>query len=368
MYRLFQILLIREFALRGLKSTEKMVKPRGKVPRDFEVTGRDLSFKSVWRELKQDGWTRKPPPRSSLDDRYKYIRPEGHPNGTIGLNYLLGEAAVLDFYADVLRSRARRSIPSSPTVGCTSSTPGNDRLAAPQEVVRQSYLPDIEAADASATAANQGVGTVNAAATTNAEPPTPPDSSLPQRVATRLPARRSLETTETFRASRSSLIPTSPHVGDDSFKIDSDDTARNPEAAEDDASVASAEVQAGDEDNEDELDALGSELLADNNDDLNAIDSNESAHHVEAYCAPDDLVDDVDETEAEIAEEVLFAENCLERFGGADEVLAGNLKDSVLRSMSATGWEDVVEPDIYEQYGIATNGGEGQICGCKLLL
>ncbi|ETP30213.1 hypothetical protein F442_20729, partial [Phytophthora nicotianae P10297] len=77
-----------------------MAKPRGKVPRDFEVTGRDLSFKSVWRELKQDGWTRKPPLRSSLDDRYKYIRPEGHPNGTIGLNYLLGEAAVLDFYAD----------------------------------------------------------------------------------------------------------------------------------------------------------------------------------------------------------------------------------------------------------------------------
>ncbi|KAI9991024.1 hypothetical protein PInf_018642 [Phytophthora infestans] len=54
-----------------------MVKPRGGVPRDIEVTGRDLSFKSVWREQKKEWWMREPPPRSSLDDRYKYIRPDG---------------------------------------------------------------------------------------------------------------------------------------------------------------------------------------------------------------------------------------------------------------------------------------------------
>ncbi|KAI9985035.1 hypothetical protein PInf_004342 [Phytophthora infestans] len=50
-----------------------MTKPRGGVPRDIEDTGRDLSLKSVWRELRQEGWTRKSPPRSCLNDRYRYI-------------------------------------------------------------------------------------------------------------------------------------------------------------------------------------------------------------------------------------------------------------------------------------------------------
>ncbi|KAG1710000.1 hypothetical protein DVH05_017009 [Phytophthora capsici] len=305
--------------LRSKDSSDgKMVKPRGKVPRDFEVTGRDLSFKSVWRELKNDGWTRKPPPRSSLDDRYKYIRPEGHPNGTIGLDYFLGETAVLEFYADVLRSRARGSISSRSAVDSATSAPGDDPI-------------------------------------THAEPHTPPAPSLSQRRVTRLPARRSLETTATFRASPtcsphgsrspSPLIATSPHVGGDSFEVDGDDLTSSPEAVDEDASIAA--VRAGNEDNEDDLGALGSELLADNNDDLNAVELTESADQygaiesgddaekddvdlgeydsdqsVEKCCAPDDLVDDVDETEAEIAEEVLFAENFLESFGGADEVLA----------------------------------------------
>ncbi|ETI31541.1 hypothetical protein F443_21494 [Phytophthora nicotianae P1569] len=74
----------------------------------------------------------------------------------------------------------------------------------------------------------------------------------------------------------------------------------------------------------------------------------DSDQDVEEFCTPEDLVDDVDETEAEIAEEVLFAANFLESFGGADEVLAGNLQNIVLRSLSATGWEDVVKPNIDE--------------------
>ncbi|POM76974.1 Hypothetical protein PHPALM_5726, partial [Phytophthora palmivora] len=53
-----------------------------------------MSFKSVWRELKAEGRTRKPPPRRSLEDRYKYIRPAGHANGTVGIDYFLGEESV----------------------------------------------------------------------------------------------------------------------------------------------------------------------------------------------------------------------------------------------------------------------------------
>ncbi|KAG1693313.1 hypothetical protein DVH05_023777 [Phytophthora capsici] len=360
-----------------------MVKPRGKVPRDSEVTGRDLSFKSVWRELKQDGWTRKPPPRSSLDDRYKYIRPEGHPNGTVGLDYFLGEAAVLDFYADVLRSRARGSSLSVSAVGRTSSASAGDQLAAAQEVVRQNYLPDIDAAAARGIAASRGAATANDAGATRVEPQPPQRSELPESRTTREPARRSLDTSAAFRSSppcaargpslASPLIATSPHVGEDSLETEGAGLLSSPEVVDDDASVASAEVHTGDESIEDELDALGNELLADKHDDLNAVESGDigdqygaiesgdeaenddvdlgeydSDRSVEEYCAPEVLMDDVDETEAEIAEEVLFGENFLESFGGADEVLAGNLKDSVLRCMSATGWEDVVEPDIHE--------------------
>ncbi|KAG6944784.1 hypothetical protein JG688_00016918 [Phytophthora aleatoria] len=67
----------------------------------------------------------------------------------------------------------------------------------------------------------------------------------------------------------------------------------------------------------------------------------------EGYCVPENVVDDPDPTEQEIAAVVFFAEDFMSRFGGEDEVLAGNMKNDVLREMSDTGWEDVVEPDIY---------------------
>ncbi|POM64840.1 Hypothetical protein PHPALM_19588 [Phytophthora palmivora] len=72
----------------------------------------------------------------------------------------------------------------------------------------------------------------------------------------------------------------------------------------------------------------------------------DSSEDVEVHCLPEDVSDDPEETEAEIALEVLFAEIVLQRFGGKDQVLAGNLTNPVLRSMTATGWEDV--EDIHE--------------------
>ncbi|KAG6944080.1 hypothetical protein JG688_00017278 [Phytophthora aleatoria] len=127
-----------------------MVKPIRMVPRDSEVTARYLLFKSVWRELRGEGWIRKPPPRRSLDDRYKYIGPNGHPDGTVGIDFFLGKEAVLEYYANVLRSRARVSARLSSTTTSPATTPntlGDAQLAAAQEVVRRDYLRDIEAAD-----------------------------------------------------------------------------------------------------------------------------------------------------------------------------------------------------------------------------
>ncbi|KAG3101797.1 hypothetical protein PI124_g11904 [Phytophthora idaei] len=126
-------------------------------------------------------------------------------------------------------------------------------------------------------------------------------------------------------------------------------------------------------DSEDDLSKRGSELLVDNNDDLNAVELDQNSDQYgaiesgdeaetddvqtgeydsdgegETSWAPDDVGDDAEETETEIAAEVLFAENFSESFGGENEVLACNLKNEVLRSISATGWEDLEETDIYE--------------------
>ncbi|KAG1704718.1 hypothetical protein DVH05_005647 [Phytophthora capsici] len=115
---------------------------------------------------------------------------------------------------------------------------------------------------------------------------------------------------------------------------------------------------------------VSSELLVDQDDSLNtvcdgddsteyaAMDSGEDAEKddlvidedsgEDSECADIHIPADEDESEAsetEIAAEVLFAERFLDSFGGEDAVLAGNLKNDVLREMAATGWEDVEEPD-----------------------
>ncbi|KAE9002001.1 hypothetical protein PF010_g14461 [Phytophthora fragariae] len=84
-----------------------MVTPRGKLVCDCDVTSRDLSFQSVWRELKAQGWTCKRPPIRSLDERYRYVRPYADPNGAVGVEFFLDEDAVLEYYANILRGRAR---------------------------------------------------------------------------------------------------------------------------------------------------------------------------------------------------------------------------------------------------------------------
>lgn len=64
------------------------------------VSAAELSFKSVWRELSKAGWKSKKPSARSLDGRYRYVRPGGDPNGAEGLDYFVGEEAVLGLYAD----------------------------------------------------------------------------------------------------------------------------------------------------------------------------------------------------------------------------------------------------------------------------
>ncbi|KAE8957182.1 hypothetical protein PR001_g31468, partial [Phytophthora rubi] len=58
-----------------------------------------VAFNDVWAWLRNAGWSSKPPPRRSLDPRYRYIRPGGDANGQEGVDFLLGESAVLQYAA-----------------------------------------------------------------------------------------------------------------------------------------------------------------------------------------------------------------------------------------------------------------------------
>ncbi|KAF4145672.1 hypothetical protein GN958_ATG05134, partial [Phytophthora infestans] len=233
-------------------SKATMTKPRGGVPRDIEDTGRDLSLKSVWRELRQEGWTRKSPPRSCLNDRYRYILTDGHPNGTLGFVYYLGE-----------KPRARGNIPSGAA---------EVRLVLPGRIIllqssmfSQNYLPDIEATAPRKTAASRSVASVKA-------------SAKPGFGLNTIASFKSTPSC-TPRRSRSASTPSAAisHVADKVFEIEDDDLASGSEEVDDEDS---AEVSTGmlhtkrhsGEDIKDDLDLLGSELLADKHDDLNRAD------------------------------------------------------------------------------------------------
>ncbi|ETN19049.1 hypothetical protein PPTG_04466 [Phytophthora nicotianae INRA-310] len=53
-------------------------------------------FRLIWPEFKKRGWTSKPPPSRGIETRWKYILRDGNANGTIGIDYVLGEQAVVD--------------------------------------------------------------------------------------------------------------------------------------------------------------------------------------------------------------------------------------------------------------------------------
>ncbi|OWZ08918.1 hypothetical protein PHMEG_00018463 [Phytophthora megakarya] len=304
-----------------------------------------------------EGWTRKPPPRSSLDDRYFYIRPGRSTKGTEGVDFVRGEYVVLEFYVNLLRSRARtKAAPATaaPVTNTHNSAAliaelGDAQLASAAEVVRQTYAADIERAEARARASRADLPTVGA---------------QDQVAATQV--------TETQAAT--------PEVAENQVIVMSQWAGKTVAGAKfqpaDDfsASLITSGVPDHDED-DDQVEAQvitrSNELLADNNrDHLNVAvdgesefgaiesgdeaekDNDETGEYVseddaDGECLPEDVNDDPDETEAEVDAEVLFTENVLNKFGGVDAVLAGNLKNEVLRNMSASGWDDV-EDDVEE--------------------
>ncbi|GMF55931.1 unnamed protein product [Phytophthora fragariaefolia] len=118
------------------------------------------------------------------------------------------------------------------------------------------------------------------------------------------------------------------------------------------------------------VNALSNELLADKGDNLNVIDDERDAAEYGVMDSGDDaekddldVGEDQDEstnahasdddeaaaaTEEAICAEMHFAQSFRDSFGGEDQILAGNFKSDVLRSMAAEGWKDVVEPDTHD--------------------
>ncbi|ETI38981.1 hypothetical protein F443_15376 [Phytophthora nicotianae P1569] len=63
-------------------------------------------FRLIWPEFKKRGWTSKPPPSRGIETRWKYILRDGNANGTIGIDYVPGEQAVVDHATNMVRQQA----------------------------------------------------------------------------------------------------------------------------------------------------------------------------------------------------------------------------------------------------------------------
>ncbi|KAG6953886.1 hypothetical protein JG688_00012603 [Phytophthora aleatoria] len=107
-----------------------------------------------------------------------------------------------------------------------------------------------------------------------------------------------------------------------------------------------------DEHNNDDDDASGGliiDLLVNSGDSLNSVADGDTTPQFGSMDSGDEAEKDdveIEEYSSDEALKVTVIPKTL--FGGEDEVLAGNLKKIVLPELSATGWEDVIEPDVYD--------------------
>ncbi|OWZ06533.1 hypothetical protein PHMEG_00021202 [Phytophthora megakarya] len=62
------------------------------------VSSNFVSFGFAWKELKKKGWKAVRPRARDLDPKWKYVRPDGDPNGTKGVDFFLGEEEILEYY------------------------------------------------------------------------------------------------------------------------------------------------------------------------------------------------------------------------------------------------------------------------------
>ncbi|GMF41085.1 unnamed protein product [Phytophthora fragariaefolia] len=65
---------------------------------DLFFTEDSVLFKAIWRVLRREGWSSKPPPLRSLDCSFRYVKPGCNPDGVEGTDYFRGEQALVAYY------------------------------------------------------------------------------------------------------------------------------------------------------------------------------------------------------------------------------------------------------------------------------
>ncbi|GMF62948.1 unnamed protein product [Phytophthora fragariaefolia] len=65
---------------------------------DLFFTEDSVLFKAIWRILRREGWSSKPPPLRSLDSSFRYVKPGCNPDGVDGTDYFRGEQAPVAYY------------------------------------------------------------------------------------------------------------------------------------------------------------------------------------------------------------------------------------------------------------------------------
>ncbi|OWZ13826.1 hypothetical protein PHMEG_00012787 [Phytophthora megakarya] len=78
--------------------------PDSSISADACHLGRSLNlqrhkFKDIWQVLRRKGRTAKPPPLRSLDCRFRYAKPGCSVDGDEGVDYFLGEIALVNYYS-----------------------------------------------------------------------------------------------------------------------------------------------------------------------------------------------------------------------------------------------------------------------------
>ncbi|KAG3170082.1 hypothetical protein PC128_g18996 [Phytophthora cactorum] len=159
-------------AKRGLRSEPVATRKRRRLAVDADTSsststyGGAVAFKNAWKELRKGAWTSKPPPRQSRDDRFRYIRPGDDPAGKEGLDFLLGEAAVIRFVKVIaaplqpLHVRVKLPLPSAP-VACRSMNSRNSGSRGRDDAGRGRGQGDVGRDRADDEPANAAAGVVN---------------------------------------------------------------------------------------------------------------------------------------------------------------------------------------------------------------
>ncbi|ETO67731.1 hypothetical protein F444_15377 [Phytophthora nicotianae P1976] len=128
-----------------------MVGTRSSAPREDAATlpesERGMThFRLIWPEFKKRGWTSKPPPSRGIETQWKYILRGGNANGTIGIDYVLGEQAVVDHATNskqaVDRVRAANAAKATPEERPSSTERQLSAGKAPAKI--KGHLPSLQ--------------------------------------------------------------------------------------------------------------------------------------------------------------------------------------------------------------------------------